>query len=209
MLTIYMDDKTKLPARITQDVYKTKDIGLIEQAIWRYAPTDAIQILDVGAGDGRWGEFAKVACPKAQLTGIDIRDLPKPPMFDSWYQIDASSSLGLLEFSREYFDLIVSNPPFYCAAEIIKNLWPIMAYNSTMIMLLKLEFMNSQNRYNHLWAEYSPIEVAPVVKRVEFTGLSNLNEVAVFIWQKVQGENQALPFQWKTHLLLHQRKIRE
>jgi len=196
MPTIYMDDKTK-------------DIGLIEKAIWRYAPTNSIQILDVGAGDGRWGEFAKAACPKAQLTGIDIRDLPKPPTFDIWYQADASSSTQMLEFSRGYFDLIISNPPFYCVEEIIKTMWPIMARDSTMIMLLKLEFMNSQKRYKDLWPKYSPIEVAPVVKRVEFTGPDNPDEAAVFIWQKFQGKNEAIPFQWKTHLLWHERKMRE
>lgn len=211
MPTIYVGDTESLPERVKQDVYPTKDIGLIKEALYLYASTTSKQILDIGAGDGRWGELAKETCPKSHLTGVDIRELPKPKAFDLWHD-DFDFSLPLLTnttFNEKSFDLVVGNPPFYCVTQIIKNVWPLMTDDSTMIMLLKLEFMTSQNRYKYLWPDFSPVEVAPVVKRVEFTGPGNPNEVAIFVWKKLDGQNMAIPCNWKTRLLWHEKEIRE
>ncbi len=213
MATIYVSDKNSLPERVKQDVYPTKDIGLIKAALWRYAPTTSKNILDIGAGDGRWGQLAKsVFCPKAELTGVDIRDISMPKGFDNWHpKVDFSLPIEvLIEFEGYKFDLVVGNPPFYCASQIIKNVWPLMANNSIMILLLKLEFMASQTRYKYLWPDFSPVDVDPIVKRIQFTDTpQNPNAYGIFVWQKHEGKNAAVPCQWRTRLLWHEREIRE
>lgn len=43
------------------------------------------QILDPGAGTGPWGVAARRRWPNAVISGIEVRDTPRPDAYDSWY----------------------------------------------------------------------------------------------------------------------------
>ena len=54
------------------------------------------------------------------LVGVEIKDEPKPVGFTDWYPNRDFMTLGEQKAS---FDMIVSNPPYYCAEEIIHRAW--------------------------------------------------------------------------------------
>ena len=44
----------------------------------------APRILDPGAGAGPWGQAARRRWPAAEITGIEVRDVPQPEAYDRW-----------------------------------------------------------------------------------------------------------------------------
>ena len=184
-------------------------MGVIKAALKIFAPPKAQQILDIGAGDGRWGKIAKQLCPEATLTGVDIRELSRPELFDYWYdELDFSLPLTSLKI-QQTFDLVIGNPPFYCVQQVIENAWGLMANHSMMILLLRLEFMTTETRYKNLFNYLTPVTVSPIVKRVDCTGPNQPNNHAIFVWEKRFGKNPATPHEWQSKLLYHQKEIVE
>ena len=58
-------------------------------------------------------------------------ELDKPLGFTEWHQ---NRDFLTLETDRP-FDMIVSNPPYYCAEEIIRRAWTMLAPGGHMVML--------------------------------------------------------------------------
>lgn len=200
MTTIYIKTED-LPERITNDVYPTEH-DLIEQALSHIHFAGAGMILDIGAGDGRWGLTAKRKTYDAQLCGIDIVG-EKPEGFDRWEQADYLT----YQFPLKSFDLIVSNPPYYIAEKIIYKAWEELAVGGDMIFLLRLSFQAGVNRAKNLWKFIHPYEVGIVSRRPSFYGRgTNGTDYGVYYWKKVhRDECWGFPGEWKTFLLLHDR----
>ncbi len=78
-------------------------------------------------------------------------------------------------------DLILTNPPFSLAQEFITH---SLARATTVIMLLRLNFLGSQKRYPW-WIKNEPNSVIVLSKRPSFTGTgTDATEYAWFIWDK-------------------------
>lgn len=196
MTTIYITNKTNLPDRRTFDHYPT-ELTLVKAALAQFAPPIARSILDIGAGDGRWGIEAQRLTGAAQLTGVDIRTLPKPGEFTEWYTTDF-----LKWQSAGCYDLIVSNPPYYLAESIIRRAWGMLADGGTMIMLLRLAFQAGVSRYTGLWCDCPLTAVGVCSRRPSFYGNgTNGTDYGVFHWIKGEGT----PGRWETILINHER----
>ncbi len=199
--------RTDLPQRIDKDFYPTEST-LVWAAIARYGRRDAVSILDIGAGDGRWGiEATNHAAQPLCLIGVDIRPLPQPTPYTFWLCLDYKLPINLALMPVREFDLIVSNPPFSCAEAIIWNAWSQLAPGGRMVFLLPLDFMCGAARYKRLWRDLPPVEVAPIARRVDFYGRSNPNLHAIYVWDKGgDGECLGMAGQWMTRPILHQRE---
>jgi hypothetical protein len=167
--------------------------------------------LDIGAGDGRWGIEAARHIGDAVIVGVERRsEEAKPEYFNYWYNQDFikwQPSFNHTKFGLG-FHLILSNPPFKIAEEIIRHAWPMLANRGTMIMLLPLNFMASAGRHSGLWSELPPVEVAVVSRRASFYGGgTDSREYAIYVWKKgANGESLGVARQWKTSLILHKRE---
>ena len=182
MPTIFTNKK--LPERIEKDFYPTPE-PIIRAALARFGHVQARVILDIGAGDGRWGiAAAKQAKNPLVLVGVDIRPLPKPDMFTFWHMVDYSHPIECEMMSVKSFDFIVSNPPFAIAEAIIWQAWKQLKNGGLMLFLLPADFWYSIGRYRHLWRELPPLERCSVVNRIPFTGDQNPNNCDLYLWGK-------------------------
>lgn len=201
MTTIYVTNKDNLPARRLADVYSTERT-LVRAALARFAPPRADSILDIGAGDGRWGQLALAhyagKC-KPLVHGVELRLLPRPTGFYWWYR---GSSFLLWKAPRP-FDLIISNPPYYLAEAIIRRAWGILESGGVMIMLLRLAFQAGIGRAADLWQKCPLLTVGICSRRPSFYGGgTNGTDYGIFHWVKGQGT----PGQWQAILIDHQRE---
>jgi SAM-dependent methyltransferase len=203
MTTIYVKDDTIQKDRREHDFYPTEP-DLIRQALRFLDLSDTYSILDIGAGDGRWGREAKrLTEGQAQLYGIDIVG-DKPNGFDFWMREDFLQ----YEYSGWMFDLIVSNPPYYIAEKIIRKAWTELAPGGQMVMLLRLSFQAGVDREQGLWQEIHPYQVGVVSRRPSFYDRgTNGTDYGVYYWKKDwKGDCWGVKGEWKTFLLLHDRE---
>lgn len=82
-------------------------------------------------------------------------------------------------------DIVITNPPFYLAMEIIQKALKDVADDGSVIMLLRLNFLGSQQRKKFL-QENLPSYIYVHSKRMVFTkdGGTDSIEYAHFVWHK-------------------------
>jgi len=204
MTTIYISkDKADLPERHANDLYVTER-SLIHVAMLHYAPVSTRSVLDIGAGDGRWGQIAADYTSPEHVVGIELEDKPRPDGFTQWY-----SPQDFLTFDWvEKYDFIVSNPPYFIAEEIIRRAWEILAPGGTMIFLLRLAFMAGISRYKGLWSQIYPWRVGVLSRRPSFYGGgTNGTDYGLFVWRKTTTLDgpYGRPQGWQVDLLYHER----
>lgn len=204
MTSIYISkDKEELPERHKFDAYTTERT-LIKAAIERYGPLRAHYVLDIGCGDGRWGEVVDSLCGPSHLDGVDIDHYERNELFMGWYV-----GQDFLTWNNPHkYDLIVSNPPYNIAEEIIRRAWDMLQGGGRMIMLLRSDFMASIGRYEGLWSEIYPHTVAMCSRRPSFYGgKTNGDEFAIYVWEKRPGSYMPVgkPRSWRMELLYHER----
>lgn len=87
------------------------------------------------------------------------------------------------------FDVIITNPPFYIAQEIIEKSFEDIEDNGYVIMLLRLNFLGSQKR-KPFWDRFPPKYIFVHSKRISFftdpkgNSVTDSVEYAHFVWQK-------------------------
>ena len=83
------------------------------------------------------------------------------------------------------FDVIITNPPFNIAREIIDKALKDVNDNGFVIMLLRLNFLGGKLRYD-LWQKHLPKYIFVHHRRMSFTedGKTDSIEYAHFVWQK-------------------------
>jgi hypothetical protein len=185
MTSIYIKNDTLLPARHKHDLYRT-ELNLIREAVKTFLVRDSQphNILDIGAGDGRWGKITKQYTGAQHLIGVEIMDVPNPGEFTLWcpnqdfltWEID---NVGI------QFDVIVSNPPYYAAEDIIRRALSILAPRGTALFLLRLAFQAGVSRYNNFWNEYPLSSLGVLSRRPSFYGNgTNGTDYGIFCWRK-------------------------
>jgi hypothetical protein len=140
-------------------------------------------ILDPGAGTGVWGEAAGEFYPHAAITGVEIRlDARVPAAYNYWYHDD----FRLWTPPDEDFDLIIGNPPYKYAEAFIRFGMDVLRPDGTMCFLLRLAFLEGQNRGKELWRRLPPYMVAVCSERPSFTGDGHTDATAyaMFYWRK-------------------------
>jgi len=147
------------------------------------------QILDAGAGDGNWGMAARARWPGAYITGVEIRSVPRPAAYTTWRRADFRR---FRDPSGIRYDLIVMNPPFKYAMEFIVRAHDLLAEGGTIAALLRLSFVESEERYP-FWQHYPLHRQYPIVGRPSFDGIGEDSiGYALFLWRP-SGDH---PFRW-------------
>lgn len=207
MTSIYIHEGTVLPKRAENDLYKT-EINLISEALRKYA-RPGNSVLDVGAGDGRWGIATALMFPQwvSRVDMVDVTDqefvFEAPPGVETNYFVE---DFLKWEAPRQY-DLIVSNPPYFIAEECIRKSWDLLRPGGMMMFLLRLSFLEGVGRHNGLFNELPMSKVAVCSRRPSFYGnKTNATAFAVYIWEKRLDERpHGLPNTWTTTTFVHAR----
>lgn len=82
-------------------------------------------------------------------------------------------------------DIIITNPPFYLAKEIVEKALHDVAESGYVIMLLRLNFLGSKSRYE-FWQNHPAKYIFVHHQRMSFTpgGGTDSIEYAHFVWQR-------------------------
>ena len=98
----------------------------------------------------------------------------------------ASTITDYLTYELDYLpDMIITNPPFNIAINVIKKALADVQENGWVIMLLRLNFFGSEKR-KPFWDEYMPRFAFVHHKRISFTQNGNTDSIEYchFCWQK-------------------------
>ena len=107
---------------------------------------------------------------------IDIRNDSKAKIKDNFLTMDNNQLKNI--------DVIITNPPFNIAQEIIEKSLSIIKPNGFVIMLLRLNFFGSKQRRN-FWLNNMPIFTFVHHQRISFTkGQTDSIEYMHCVWQK-------------------------
>ncbi len=91
----------------------------------------------------------------------------------------------LADITPEYYDVIITNPPFYYAKEIIEKALHDVKTDGYVVMLLRLNFFGSNERLS-FWERQLPIWAYVHHRRFSFTddGKTDSIEYMHAVWQK-------------------------
>lgn len=181
----YTRTDKELPERMKHDFYVTPS-GMV-RAIYDLIGVKGIlepdiNVLDIGAGTGVWGQVLREVNPNAFIEGVEIQDLPSPPAYDNW----------VIQDIRDYnpspvtFDFVIMNPPFKLAEECFWKAVDLLNpdVDSRIVMLQRTEFLNSQGRYKRIYSQFPPFVTHISARRPSFygNGKTNTLDYAVYVW---------------------------
>jgi hypothetical protein len=112
---------------------------------------------------------------KGNIDTVDIRE-------DSLAQLKADYLK--LNIEKQKYNVIITNPPFNYALEIIEKALNDVTEDGFVIMLLRLNFLGSKKR-KPFWDANPPKYIFVHSKRISFFGnTTDSIEYAHFVWQK-------------------------
>lgn len=186
----YVSDNGRLPARAAYDTYLTPPGNvavafdfLVEHEPLLESPFSP-RILDLGAGEGVWGQVAREYWPAAFIHGVELRALPKPADYNIWSNVDMRSWSN--NYDCKPFDLVVGNPPYSLAEEAVRIGLQHVCPGGMVMLLLPLTFLASQSRRDGLYREYPLTYFAQFSQRISWTGNGKTppRDHALFCWRK-------------------------
>lgn len=185
MTTIYTDKKNSLPERHENDLYVT-ELNLVAAALSNFGQP-AKNVLDVGAGDGRWGIGASWLF-SGSVSNVDLVDItPQERVFQAPAGVNVNYHVGdfLTWQAPRKYELIVSNPPYFIAEEIVRKSWEMLEPGGVMMYLLRLSFLAGIGRFEGLFRDIPLYKVGVCARRPSFYGGgTNGTDFGMFIWQK-------------------------
>lgn len=197
-------------ARDPHDHYPTDD-GVCDAALAHFAEGyPPSRVLDPGAGAGPWGRAVRRYYPTARpyIIGVDRFATEHAPGYDAWAVADYCTWRP-----SERFDLICGNPPYSLAEAFIRHSYDLLAPGGVLIFLLRLAFLEGQQRGASLWHELPPSHVGVLSRRPSFTdnGKTDATAYAFFRWQQgwIGGEPRLSWIDWKANARAHQRTLLE
>lgn len=146
----HSDGKTASTEELESDLFKT-DKRIVTAVIARvqqdYQLKDWMQIADVGADEGVWGQAAREFFPQSYITGYEKRLItPTPAHFNEWVWGDFLDA----DEQRKYH-LILSNPPYSADENFCLKMHQMLYPQGIAVVLMRLDMLGSSKRYTGLW----------------------------------------------------------
>lgn len=151
------------------------------------------RVLDPGAGAGVWGEVARARWSEAYMVGVELRDDATPnAAYDDWQTGD------FMLYGGSGYDLVIGNPPYKYAEKFIRLSNEMLAPGGWIVFLLRLAFLEGQDRGAGLWREMPPQSVHVLSRRPSFItsgakkGNTDATAYAVYVWRKPHNDQTTL-----------------
>jgi hypothetical protein len=176
----------KMRPRDPADFYPTP--LAVAKAALKLIPSLPYFICDPGAGTGIWGKAAKQLWADSEIAGYDVRDLPCPDDYDYDWWFPKTDFLQLAGVDEH--DLVIGNPPYKFAEEFVRKSLQLVRPTGYVCFLLRLAFLEGQDRGSYLWKQYPPQSVHVLSARPSFitegdkAGKTDSTAYAIYIWQK-------------------------
>jgi len=200
--------KRKAPGEVSGtrrelDAYDTPPELALACVRWCYdnlTISEAPLVLDPTAGGGPFAAAARQVWEKSRVVAVDIRDVCKASCEASGAVFACADALTLAPATIRRADLIVTNPPFKLADELVWHLWANMKEGASLAFLLAVTFLGSSERWQPGELTVYPERAAdspgifkvaplsycvPIVPRPSFIGSKSPKfEAALFCWVK-------------------------
>jgi len=178
----HISDYYVTPQLCIQDFFSAwlKDMKDVEDFLSVGHQIDQMVFLDPCAGGDEqhpmsYTDFIKRELGAKNVHSIDIRESSLA---------DIKTNFLLWEATNEY-DVVITNPPFNLAQEIITKSLEVVQDSGYVIMLLRLNFFGSKAR-KAFWDKQMPIRAYVHHRRMSFTddGKTDSIEYMHCVWQK-------------------------
>jgi hypothetical protein len=193
--------------RIPDDAYDTDPALALACCEWLAGPFPGQRgypvspnILDPTAGNGPFAKAADVVWPHAKTVAVDIRPECAASYVGGRAKFVCTDAFILPPALIAQVDLIVTNPPFKRADELVRYFWECMKPGAVLAFLLNMTFLGSEDR----WSEgdedepggifqIAPLRYCvPIVPRPSFLTVDGKStspkfEAALFVWTKDGG----------------------
>ena len=159
-------------------------------------------VLDPTAGGGPFAAAARSTWPSSRVVAVDIRDVCKTSCEASGAIFACADALTLAPATIKRADLIVTNPPFKLADELVTWMWINMKEGASLAFLLSVTFLGTEERWHlgsdtivedhaldapGLFKRAPLIYCVPIVPRPSFIGSKSPKfEAALFVWKKLE-----------------------
>lgn len=147
-------------------------------------------ILEPCCGSGNMVRVLREHFPEAKIIAQDI--LPIAPIRQAtatFSEVDFLFDPGM----STPVDLVFTNPPYSIAEKIMRKAFTTYP-DATVVMLLRLDILGSQDRYP-FWSQYPVNDLYPLACRPSFTGDggTDSNNYAWFVWRPGCTEQRIIP----------------
>lgn len=153
-----------------------------------YGFENAIYLDPCAGGDANHGmtypEVIKEMFNPLHIKTMDIREDSRASMIKDFL---------LADMNGQRYDIIITNPPFYLAKEIIEKALSEVNNEGYVVMLLRLNFLGSKGR-KVFFEQYPPERIYVHHRRMSFTddGKTDSIEYMHAVWRKDYKPNETL-----------------
>jgi hypothetical protein len=145
-------------------------------------------ILEPCAGDGAIVKYLRwLYGVSSSIVACEINEDHRNSLFEAGANIVRIGDF--LNFDFSISDLIITNPPYGIAQEIVEHCFKVAMVDAEIIMLLRLGFLGSKKR-SEFWKNHPVTQIYPLSKRPSFTG--NGNDSADYAWYVWSTRRQPL-----------------
>lgn len=169
--------------RIAMDVYETPR-WCVDAILDRIYTPQMKMVLEPCAGSGNIIKAIVERDPDVQVWGME----PRGEAFRDLVKIDRChpSCVEYMDCENPgHYDLVITNPPFYCAQDMLKHTFSHCSPQRckvTICYLLRINFLASQGRRDW-WTQHKPTGIYILSKRPSFTGgPTDSCDYAWFVW---------------------------
>lgn len=150
-------------------------------------------ILEPGCGAGSFMEAIRSVWPAAALHGVEIHQDLASYAQDHGFDVELAD---LLRSTLDKYDLVIGNPPFRYADELVPILLRRLEPGGVLALVLRLNYLAGQERYGRLWRESPPARIYALPARPGFTpdGKTDATDYCVVAW--VEGYIGSPIFGW-------------
>jgi len=150
----------------------------IEKLLNYWQPKTNDKILDPCGGNGNFGLVLRNHYEENIIDVIEIREEERVGLHKIYDDVRIGNCLDY----KTHYDVVITNPPYSIAKEIITHYLDIIKPRET-IMLLRVPFLESDKRYK-FWQEHPVNKLYVLSKRPSFRGNKKTDATAYgfFIW---------------------------
>ncbi len=144
---------------------------------------DPSSILEPTAGSGSWIPGIMETWPEARISAIEQH--PELAEYASRFGLTVEAK-DIFAAELGTYDLIVGNPPFSLADDLIPMLMSRLNPGGVLAFLLRLNFFGGQDRYERFWRIFPAACAYPLPARPGFTsdGKTDGTEYMMCCWVK-------------------------
>lgn len=166
--------------RIESDFYATPE-KTIHRFLTAYdCDMNGLNIFEPCAGKGAICKVIKEKYPRSKIEANEIREEEVDALSQYCEEVHCADFRDCLILRDQ--DIIITNPPYSIAEEIIKTCFKVRDDKTVVIMLLRTAFLESKKRYD-FWQKHPVNHLYVLSERPSFTGKgTDATSYSFFVW---------------------------